>query len=572
MKSKRFNKLFNYIFGHPTELLCIICFICVYIMLVIPLFPLDCPLRGHDRLYHYLRVDALKYNIENNSLFSGIDYLFFDGGGYAGSAYPNLFVYIPALLRVAGLGIGESMSFFLLLCNAFSYLTMFLFMKKLSGSQICGTIAAVMYTLSGYRLDNIFVRFALGEIQAYVFWPLILYGLYDLIFDEFKKPYIIGIGIGGMLLCHSISTALALGLCVVVFIIFIGRILKTPKKLLTLSITAGCVVLSTAYYWLPLLELLGSCEMSVKIPAYHTSTHAIEFTSLFSDNAHNGIAGMGFTIFLICFLRLFLTQKSPLAKRLFDKDGKRTNTLVIADTCMILGFILALLSTSVAPWKFLSMFMDSIQFPWRFFAPASLLLIVAGAVYIFHIAHKTKVPKLAMIMVTAVSISIAGIHLGISGVSHADHFDSNYYAVTEGATYYIGAGEWLPRATQGDGIDTLRKLQDNVLLNNNVKIPCERVNGTLSFDLESQNAEYVIAPYVWYKGYTAADENGRELVVSMSENGLVRVDLHGANGQITIQHKPTTVKIISYFISLAGILFILAITIIPRVRRTKQTQ
>lgn len=550
------SKFILFMRDNSTELFCAICFLITYFYLASYLYPINRPLKGHDASFHYLRVEAVKYNIENHNLFSGIDYLFFGGAGYAGFAYPEFFLYIPAFLRILGMGIGESMTVFISLCNLLSYFFMFIFLKNISKSPICGTIGAVLYVLNTFRIDNIITRFALGEILAGVFWPLILYGLYDFIFDEFKKPYIIGIGFVGMVLSHTISTALALGLCVVVSIVFIKRILKTRGKLPKLLITAGCVVMVTAYYWIPLLELLFSCEMAVKESKYHTLDHAVPFVGLFKETMHNGIAGMKFPIFLLCIPRVFLTGDSPISKMyLQDEDTKKNkNILVAADVFMVIGIIMAVMSTTVAPWGFLSKFLDFMQFPWRFFAPASILLITAGTIYLFYIAEFTKVSKIAMVLLTTVAVLIAYVHTEIAKVEHNKPYNTTYYNDVE-KTYTVGAGEWLPRAAQANWKKVIRDMRENVVLSNNQKIPCERKNGTLKFVLDSnENVDFARLPYIWYKGYRAADENGNSLNVTMSEDGLVQVDLRGAVGKITVEHKPTFLKTASFFVSVASVL------------------
>lgn len=567
----KFNdtRLYKFVQKNRTELFCVICFLAVYLELAIVMMPLSSPFSGHDTLYHYLRVESLKYNIETGNLFSGIDYLYFDGAGYAGFAYPQLFLYIPALLRVMGVGIGTSMSIFLLICSAFAYLFMFLFLKEVSGNPYCATIGAVLYFLCGYRLDNMFVRFALGEVEAFVFWPIVLWGLYDLVFGDFKRPYIIGIGIAGMLMCHSISTALALILCVLFVLIFIARILRNPKKLLKLLATAGCVVAVTSFYWLPLLEFLGSAEMSVKNTAYHTVDYQLPILNLFKEVAHNRIAGLGVPIFLPLILRLFLMKGSPIAADMYDENtGKRGNLLALADAFAILGVVFALLSTDIVPWEFLSKFLDFMQFPWRFFAPASISLITAGTIYIFQIVKYTKVVDISVLVITLVAVGIAGIHLGISEVRHKEYRADDYYSVTEGVTIQVGSGEWLPRAANFSGVNEARAMGENVTLSDGELVPCERENGTLTFELEKP-ADYVIAPYIWYKGYTATDENGTVLEVSMSENGLVKVDLTNAAGTIVIQHKPTVIKVVSYIISAISIIAIAAAFAIRRRRKSE---
>lgn len=350
---------------HSTELFCIICFLLVNLYLFTLLAPFYTPIGGHDYMYHYQRVEAVKYNIENFEIFSGIDYLYFGGGGYAGFAYPELFLVIPALLRIAGVGISQSMAVLFVLCNVFTYCFMFIFVKNISNSPVCAAMGASLYVLFTYRLDNIITRFALGEVLACVFWPLILYGLYDFIFGDFKKPYIIGIGFVGMLMSHTISTMLALGLAVIFSVVFIRRILKAPKKLPRLFITAGIAVAVTAYYWLPLLELLLSCEMSVKESPYDLADRAFTPLTMFKQITNSDIAGIGFPIFLLCVPRIFLTKNSPAAKQyLYDESTQKSkDILVFADTSLIIGTALALLSTNLISWKFLSKFLNFIQFP-----------------------------------------------------------------------------------------------------------------------------------------------------------------------------------------------------------------
>ena len=562
----RIAKLFDF---NSTKAFCILCFLAVNLYLLAILHPFDSIIMGHDFQYHYLRIDAVQYNIENNS-FSGIDYLFFDGGGYASFAYPDLFLYIPALLKIAGLSTGASMTVLIVLCNIFSYWFMYIFMKHISKSPVLGTIGAVLYALSTYRLDNIVTRVALGEVLAGVFWPLILYGLYDFIFGKFKKPYLLGFGFVGMLLSHSISTIMALVLAVVLSLAFIKRIISDRRKLPMLFITAGFAVAVTAFYWLPLIELLSSCEISVQYnTTYLPEENVIPVFWLFKDRITlSGVAGMKFPIFLLCIPRMFLTRSSPITRRYLTdrKTNKHKDILVAADAFLVAGLVSALLSTEIIPWQALPEYFNFIQFPWRFFAPASILLITAGTVYIYYIALYTKASKVVMGIITAVALLIAFVHVEFSDLMHLEPgLYNNMYS-----TFEVGQGEWLPFAANDAGPNALRGRGENVLLDNSL-IPCERKNGTLTFVLsENETAAHAELPYIWYKGYEAEDENGNKLDISMSDIGLVQVDLRNAVGKITVEHKPTTIRMVSYFISLAAIvaLVITAIFLCRKRRRS----
>lgn len=561
--SKVINKVSSYLHENSSELVCVLCLIASNLYLMSYLYPFNRPIVGHDYAYHYLRVEALKYNIENNNLFTGVDYLYFGGAGYAGFAYPEIFLYIPALLRVAGVGIGESMAIFLMLCNVFSYCFMFIFISDITKSNICGTMAAVLYVLSTYRLDNIITRFALGEVLAGVFLPLILYGLYDFIFGKFKKPYILSIGFIGMLLSHSISTVLTLILAVVISIIFIKRIISDRKKLPKLFITALCSVIVTTFYWLPLFEFLMSGEMSVRDSAYDTIDYAVPFYGLFREIMHNGIAGMKFPVYLLCVPRIFITKKSPVYENcvIDEETKKRKDIFVLADVLLILGIVLSVLATTLLPWEYLSKVLNFMQFPWRFFLFAQIFLIVAGAIYVYAVAKHTKSTKTALVLITGLCVLIAAVHADTKETLHTDHpYANDYYDDAEN-TCDIGSGEWLPRAANRSGVDEVMEMGDRIKLGNDNYKDCTRVNGTLTFELD-ETAEYAVVPYIWYKGYKAYDENKNALEITMSENGLVKVDLRGASGKITVEHSPTTLRIVSEIISIVSIIALIVSAII----------
>ncbi len=523
--------------------------------------PFDQPFIGHDSAFHYLRVEALKYNIEQGTLCSGIDYLYLGGAGYAASAYPDVFLYIPALLRIMGVGIGMSMTIFLTLCNVLSYIFMFLCVKKISTSSVGASIAACFYVLSSYRLDNIFTRFALGEVQAYVFWPLILLGLYDFIFGDFRKPYILGIGFIGMILSHTISTAIALGICVLISLVFLHRLWKKPRKFLTLLLTVSLVLGITAFYWIPLLELLSSCDMSVNYSAYHVEQSIVKFLDVFKDAS---ITGIGIPIFLLCLPRLLLMRRSPIRKAIAtdNNSDKRPNALVFADAAMCFGILLALLPSDLAPWMLLTHVLDFMQFPWRFYAIASTLIAVGGAIYITYLIQYTNAKKVGMVVLAGVTILCASVHFSIINPIHAEVYPDDYYSQTD-ATFSVGMGEWMPHAAQGSGVDTVREFRDTVAFDDGTRIACMRENGTLTFTIQDlYSPSYVTLPYVWYPGYHASDETGQALQTSMSDHGLVEVNTRNIHGQVTVTYRPTGLRVVSYCISAATFLLSLILYII----------
>lgn len=578
MDNQKFGKL-KKISGSRNLLwvVCIFCLLIAFYVVSSGVFPTKNPLIGHDASYHYLRMEALADRLRSGEIVSGgIDYLFYDGLGYASSlAYPDVFLYIPAVLRLMGVGIGTSMAVFLIFCNACCMFSMFYCIYRMSENPVAATIATVIFTTSFYRIDNLYTRFALGEVQAFIFWPIIIYGLYDLIFRDFKKPYIIGFGFVGMLLTHTLSTALAVVVCVVVVLIFAKRLLKEPKKIIRLVITALCVLVVTSFYWIPLLELMNSCELTVSHPISKASDNSVKFFGIFRDTSIGyDVAGLGILIFALCITRVFIQVKA-LSNEDTGKKNKvcEKNLVLFADACLFTGLLFAFLSTKSAPWGILAHVFDFIQFAWRMFAVVTVMLSVAVAVYLYIILKNIKSSEVATIIFTLMMVININVHIETIGIRHAEVYNDDYYTSDVNRTYNIGYGEWLPWSAKNI-TDKVKENAHRVVLNDGTEAKYQKEDTYLAFIVDDKTYEYADVPYIWYKGYVAYDEGGNEYRTSMSDMGFVRVEFDGVKpeGNIYVEYQLTTLQIVSYTVSIVSVVALIGFGIFTKMRSSKKSK
>ena len=166
---------------------------------------------GHDFSYHLLRIENIKDGLLNGQFPVRIGPLFLNHRGYASSLfYPELFLYIPALFRLAGFTIETSYKLFALLTIVGCFITTYLCAKGISKEKYTALITAVIFSACQYHIANLYVRGAVGEAQAFVFFPLVVYGIYDLIYRDFEKAWVMGLGFWGLMFSHSISLVIAL--------------------------------------------------------------------------------------------------------------------------------------------------------------------------------------------------------------------------------------------------------------------------------------------------------------------------------------------------------------------------
>ena len=500
----------------------------------LPLFTVNC-IGGHDIAYHLLRIESLKIGIENGLPFLRVNMLFFGGEGYASSLfYPDLFLYLPALLRVAGVGINLSYNIFIAFCIIAGFISAYYCMHTMSKDTEMSLIAAIIFTLFKYHIYDIYTRGAVGEITAMIFLPFVIAGLYDLIFNEFKKPWLIIAGMSGVILCHSLTAFFCLVLCIVTALVFIKRLLKDKKVLLKLLFAMLAVVCITAFYVFPMLEMMFSADFDVSGAYFDLGYEKLLLKDIFEETAPS----LGLAIFI------------PLLLRIFIKKDDNAELLIFADVCMIFGLIAALFTTGFLPWDRLMKYFASIQFPWRLFIMAGSLLAVSNAVYIMSFVKQKNFSEGAVQLAVVAVLAV----MSVSALNCIEYSAEPYYSYSDDYfdfapfTGDVIGGEWLPKSVTDR--DALISEADKAFTDKGEAIPIRREKNRLYAGDLPKDAEYIDVPFVFYKGYAAADENGNALVCDGGgENGRVRVYTAGT-GDIGVYYKGTGVQRLSWIITL----------------------
>ena len=144
------------------------------------------------------------------------------------------------------------------------------------------------------RLTDIYVRGAVGEILAFVFNPLILYGFYNVIFDDGKKWWVIVIGISGLVYSHLLSVLIMAIFFIMICLLNIDKIFKNKNvfiNLLKAGIITGVITLG---YFGPMLEQKSNDIYNVDGRSIYSCEEVNGFASslgmVLSSQMHGGFA------------------------------------------------------------------------------------------------------------------------------------------------------------------------------------------------------------------------------------------------------------------------------------------
>ncbi len=498
---------------------------------------------GHDLNFHLYRIEGIKDGLLSGQFPVRLHPTHNNGYGYiSSSVYPELFLYIPALLRLLGASPVMAYHAFLVLINAVTAWIMYVCAKGISRSRYAGLLASVLYTLSTWRIINLYHRAAIGEALAMMFFPLLLYGLYLLLAGDHRKWWVLALGSSGILQSHVISTVFAVLTIAATAAVYHREFIKKQRLLGFVKAGALTLLLNLWYLAAFLTYYLGE-DLSIKHTPENTEFYqnAVFPTELFnvfntsfghSQLLEQGLQGnmslslgVGVTAGLvICGTYFLLGQKEEGARRRFY--GVMTG----------MGGGLLFMASTLFPWRLLqripsvNAFCGTVQMPWRFLSLASPMLCIAAAGILAR--RRRREWKVT-----------AGVVLGVCSLAFVQW--GSAYTTQLGAVLKPGRavdtyasagydGEYFLWGTDRGGLTA-----DRYITGGSVELTGYHKRGT-RISLQVQNAhagDWVEVPLLYYGGYEALDSQGHRLEVTDGDNHVVRIRLREGAAQVELRYK-----------------------------------
>ena len=333
-----------------------------------------------------------------------------------------------------------SYKIFLIGITFFTCVNMFLLGKKIMKSDIMAIITTILYSGSLYRLTDIYIRAAVGEILAFMFLPLIIFGIYDIIYCDGKKWWVLVAGIFGMANSHMISLGMSIVIIFVFILANISNIVKNKKTMKNILLAGIISVIVCLSIMLPLLEQIRSGEYKVSDAGGDgnslewlaiTPTQALKSELIFGWAASDSTnmddlmtLGIGIILYILPALLMFTKNKMD--------NEKKTIYLFL-----LIGLISAVLTTKLIPWEKLEV-LKTIQYPWRFNLISTLCLSIVSAYSVYNFFENNKKDMCRIVII--ILLVIVGIQLDNVDINIVN---GNYDYVINWAP--IANGEYMPK-------------------------------------------------------------------------------------------------------------------------------
>lgn len=538
-----------------------------------------------DGPYHMERVEGIANAIKAGIIPVRIEPSWLQGYGYGnGLYYCDLFLVIPAVLRIIGFSVTASYNTYLLLVNAFVIIVSNYSFRKITKNEYIAILMASLYSLSEIKFYQFTVKGTLGEGTALIFLPLVVLGLYQILYEEndttkkigekdyhislIKDGYFnLSIGYIGIICSHILSTEITLFVTLIFVILNIKKVFNRGVLLdfiKAILITA----LATLWFTIPFIESYILEDVNIKHSFARTIQTdglmpfqlLINFFGIHSADKSSGIMAyepVGLGIPIVLGMALFF---GGIISSFIKKEKIKTEHYPFYVTSFTISILLIAFSIRQFPWDMIQSkltivapLISSIQFPRRFLEWGTLLCIII----LGNVIYRMKENKKATLAYTLIVFAIVGTLF--SSVSRTDYNVATALKYPLGnfegiRTDYVAGGEYMLYGTD----QTLLKYS-KIAASDGI-IYSDYSSGALSAEVYVENSidaeGYLELPLLNYRHYKAY-VHSQQLRVVNGDNNVVRIVVPGGmNGMISVKYTPPVYWRLCEIVSLISIMWL----------------
>lgn len=523
--------------------------ICGYLAIITGLTMLpylnDFLIAGMDLPFHLSRIEGTYQSMLTGQFPVRINVSQLYGFGYASPiTYPQLFIYLSALFRLFGLSLLNSYKIMVLIINLLTVVCAYFSFKNIFNLKYAGLIGSTVYLLSIYRLNNIYDRAAIGEALGMAFLPLIFWGIYEIIYRNHRKWLPATIGITGAYQSHLITAEMVLIIIVIVCLISLRRFWVYPFRILAMVKAALLTVLVNLWHILPLLTYLRENFVVFDEDfknSYRMGEEAVYFSQMFTTFVSGNFQGeqvlskvrgstqgempltLGLSLLLgtLLYLTILLVTKIKNSRVKLPAQWIKISNFSLL-TAAVLIFMSGWLMSLDLLFKIniIKQIIQSFQFVFRFFSPASLLLSFVTVSGILCAAITLPKYKYLIFGASMTIILLLSIYSIDSTVQYTGYSQTDVMAMAMSADelYLYDRSDRQGLAERGNVVtvspDARMRFSNFMKNGSRLELTVHRISGTAY--------SYIEVPLYYYPGYHAAI-NTEKLALERGTNGVVRI-------------------------------------------------
>ncbi|MCM1387559.1 MAG: hypothetical protein NC231_09535 [Bacillus sp. (in: Bacteria)] len=510
----------------------------VSLMLIMIAFIIELPLwqkgitEGADLRFHLQRIEGVYKGLLSGQFPVRIQPGWMDGYGYASSVfYGDIFMYFPALLRMAGFTVEEAYKWYMALVSTVTVIIAFYSFRKITKDNVAAMMGTVLYACSTEKLNLQYAAWV-GNHSAMMFYPLVLAGFY-LIFTEdeespeYKKLWVLlTIGFTGLLMTHMQSCILV-GSYAVLGCLFMVKKLFRKKVICELLKAAGVAILINLWYLVPFMQYMF-CEKLCINSALAQEEGVIDYYVKLADFTDDGqslfslfVIPEGIDYVIPAVLILYIVTMPLQKKNTITKYSRGIFLYAVSAfwLCTNLFPVIAIAKIS----KIFVKYFTTLQYQNRFIGIAVTFMACLAALFFVMDIWKPEMKYILTGLLCCIALyqdfryftTITTDAIYLTDMDLDSRIGKTRY------DYGVGNGEFLPVDA-----DT-QQFTKEIGADEAIRIEAVH-NEYLTYDVTLSNLakeeQSILLPAFYYGGFTAYDSQSKErLEIKSGNNGRIMV-------------------------------------------------
>ncbi len=459
--------------------------------------------------------------------------------------YTQLPYWIGEMFVATGISILNSVKLLFILSLIFSGIGMYKLARIFWGET--GALAsAVLYMYAPYRSVDVWVRGALPEALAFVFYPFVMLGLHQYCkTNKLKYLVIFTLSLAALISTHNLSLVMFMPI-LGIYWLFLCVITKSLKSIAGLVLSTVTALGLSAYYLLPVLLESKYIDLSRTVQGYYDfHIHFATLNELFISR----FWGYGGSLWMHKFLSISLGQIHwiLIGLSLVLLVRRRPATTIYFLMIVFLGTVSLFLThgKSALIWNTLP-FMKYIQFPWRYLTSATFFIALAGGFWVQLVSP--RLVKLTGILVILVII-----------LSNYNFFRPDIWQSVSDTDFFSGASwdfnrtahkDYWPK-TGGSPPDSIAPIDPLFVAGSGDPVSSIQTAHGASYVLDITSPNTIVqVPIVYFPGWVAKVDTKKIILSPQGKLGLITTTLSTGRHNLELDFADTWPRILGNTVSL----------------------
>lgn len=393
---------------------------------------------------------------------------------------------------------------------------------------------AVLYVYAPYRALELFVRGTIGEIVAFVFFPLIILSVIK------KNPYILALSFAGLILSHNIMAYMFMPF--LLLFIILNKSFWTSMKGIVLGL------LCSIYFWLPAILESTLMKYDTVFNFYDHYPALKQFITPYwgygasvPGNYDTMSFYMGIVGILVMAFGLILFV---LKQKLFSKTEKIFINWVIL---IVLVSVFMMNFRSAWFWQNLPL-LPYFQFPWRFLA---MVTLVSPFFLIVFSKFKKLWPIPYLVIFFAIFLNFNYFKTSEYLGRMDDYYINRYIPVPTASVEYLKTSEEYLRLPKESEVRSIKNYPRAYTEGGEVKLIIRELN-LLDAEINTESDEEFILNYNKYNypGFIASIDGKKVQIESGKPYGQISFSVPRGKHIVKVKYKESPTRLIFDIVSL----------------------